>query len=108
MNIKMMVKMLMYLWKRMNNIKILLVYLNKNHETDFKGIDDFDAQNDNNKENKRRGSVDNSFEPFKLSKQDRISRIGSKLSQRPSVEDMRMRGLLYEHPSISKSLVEKK
>eukprot|EP01083_Nonionella_stella_P232404 819892_1 len=78
------------------------------HETDFKGIDDFDAQNDNNKENKRRGSVDNSFEPFKLSKQDRISRIGSKLSQRPSVEDMRMRGLLYEHPSISKSLVERK
>ena len=103
------------------------------HETDFNGVE-FDNRFDINAD-KRRDSTeiktdelkdiieeneddinrengisdnDDDFEPFKLSKMDRISRIGLKLGQRPSVEDMKMRGLLFEHPSISGKLVERK
>lgn len=88
-------------------------------QTDFSGIE-LDNRFDINAD-KRRGSLEikeddmsgefkasTEFEPFKLSKKQRISRIGEKLAQRPSVEDMKMRGLIYEHPSISKSLVERK
>lgn len=48
------------------------------------------------------------FEPYRLSKEDKILRIQTKLSQRPSVNDIRMRGIVYEHPSIALVLVERK
>jgi len=48
------------------------------------------------------------FEPSALSKAERIARVGGKLAQRPSVADMRMRGLLLDHPSVSKALLERK
>jgi len=98
-------------------------------ETDFKGIEFVENRFDINL-NKRRDSAElnadqvprnksgneseakqeesESFEPYKLSKKRRVSRIGEKLRQRPSVEEMRMRGLLFEHPTVSKGLVERK
>eukprot|EP01084_Bolivina_argentea_P083787 151682_1 len=81
-------------------------------DIDFKGIEFGIQPNDDTRmPDKRRGSVDHEagvFEPFRLSKKAKIARIGSKLQQRPSVDDMRMRGLLYDLPTTSKSLVERK
>merc|ERR1712032_1648965 len=64
-------------------------------ETDFKGIEFNSSHSTSN--NKRRDSNEikiQQFEPSLLSKKERISRIGAKLGQRPSVEEMKMRGLL--------------
>merc|ERR1712228_108791 len=69
-------------------------------ETDFKGIE-FE-------QNKRRGSIDATFEPYKLTKAAKIKRLSAQLSQRASVNEMKMRGILFEHPTMGKSLVERK
>ena len=79
---------------------------------DFEGVEfsgDFGA------ERGRRGSVDvekveraERAEPSLMTKAERMERVGVRLGQRPSVEEMRMRGLLLDHPAVSQQLLRRK
>jgi len=54
-----------------------------------------------------RGRIEQ-MDPFMRSKRERMRRIADRLRQRPSVEEMRMRGLLLDHPTVSQQLLRRK
>eukprot|EP01084_Bolivina_argentea_P095748 172123_1 len=81
--------------------------LHENEIPDFHGYE-YDEYNNNNKRRDSKEDIPYIFEPYRLSKKERISRIEAKLNERPTVSEMKSRGLLYEHPAISKSLILRK
>ena len=59
----------------------------------------------------RRGSVEvdetKHFQDTYVLSNLSIKRVARNLSQRPSVQEMQARGLLYDHPSVSRDLIER-
>merc|ERR1711897_102616 len=67
-------------------------------ETDFKGLEFIKEQEQEQQahaQTKRRDSVDQTHEPYKWTKEEKIKRLSVKFGQRASVEEMKMRGLLF-------------
>ena len=69
-------------------------------ETEFLQLDE--------KEEMRLFDENYDFEPMYLFKHQLITRIDKKLCQRSTINEMIMRGILYQHPAISGLLIDRK